>query len=58
MCDVIVAKNEPLTMEERIGFNAMAQLDKQYELDLENIDKNTFRDVKDKVFLYMYPLLH
>jgi hypothetical protein len=52
MCAVIVAKKGPLTMEERIGFNAMAQLEEQDELDLENIDKKKFCDGKDKVFPY------
>jgi hypothetical protein len=34
MGDVIVSKEGSLTMENRIGLNAMAQLDKQDELDM------------------------
>jgi hypothetical protein len=51
MCAVVVAKKGPLTMEEIIGLNAMAQLDEQDELDMEDID-DKFCDVKDKVFPY------
>jgi hypothetical protein len=40
-------------MEERTGFNAMAQMDKQDELDMSNIDKEKLCDGKDKVFPYV-----
>jgi hypothetical protein len=52
MCAVVVAKKGPLTMEERIGFNAMAQMDEQDELDMGNIDKERFCNGKYKVFPY------
>jgi hypothetical protein len=52
MCAAIVAKKGTSMMEERIGFNAMAQLEDQDELDLENIDKNKFCKGKDKFFPY------
>jgi hypothetical protein len=40
-----------LALEERSGFNAMAQLYERDELDMEEID-DRFCDVKDKVFPY------
>jgi hypothetical protein len=51
MYAVFVSKKGPLTMEEIIGFNTMAQLDEQDVLDMEYID-DTFCDGKDKVFPY------
>jgi hypothetical protein len=52
MCAVIVAKKGPLTMEERIGFNLMAQLDEQDELYMGNIHKDIFCNGKENVFPY------
>jgi hypothetical protein len=47
---VIIAKR-PMTMEEIIGFNAMAQLDEQDQLDRVRVN-DRFCDEKDKVLRY------
>jgi hypothetical protein len=54
MYAVFVSKKGPLTMEERLGCNAMAQLDEQDELDMGNIDKDIFRNGEDIVFPYFH----
>jgi hypothetical protein len=41
-----------LIMEEKIGYNAMALMDEQDELDMRNIDTYFFCNGKDKVFPY------
>jgi hypothetical protein len=52
MCAVSIAKKGPLAMEDRSGFNAMAQMDEQDELDTRNIDKAICRSGKDNIFPY------
>jgi hypothetical protein len=39
-------------VDEIIGLNAIANIDEQYDLDLENIDKYKFCEGKEKVFPY------
>jgi hypothetical protein len=58
MCTVSVSQKGPLPMEEIIGFNTMAQLDEQNELDIWKTLKNiSFAMAKTRCF-HMDPLIN